>query len=394
VAATGHLLYAVGTSLFAVPFDVAERRATGAAASVIDGRLARAGNPANTTAAANYEVADNGTLVFVDRGTGGFNFLGGPGGAVAISLPLWVDRRGREQPLGVPPRAYAYARISPDGTRIAFDIRDQELDLWMWDVSRRVLSRFTFDPTQDVLPAWTPDSRRIAWTPGLAGALVLHWQAADGSGTPEVLTTRRDAQRASGFTPDGRHLLFSVGDVAASEQDLAMLTLDGDRRITMLLDTPFSELGGEVSPDGRWLAYQSNESGQFQIYVRPFPDVNQGRWQVSSGGGEEPLWARNGRELFYLAPDGTLMGVPVDLTASQASFVAGAPEQVLAPAGYYTRVGNQLGRTYDVSADGSRFLRIKPLPQDARTDAMPPDTFVVVQHWTEELRRLAPSAER
>ena len=383
---TGHLVYAVGDALFAVAFDVDRLQVTGGPVSVVQG-LARAGNPTVNTATAHYGIADDGTLVYVEAGLG---FATAAGGTVPMSIPVWVDREGREEALGPPARPYVYARISPEGTRVAVDIRDQEQDIWIWDLPRRILSRFTFGPEQDLMPVWTPDGRRLVWTSQRAGPLNLYWQAADGSGTVERLTESTAAQRPSGFTPDGRQLLIGQGEAGAQLQDLGLLPLDGDRQITWLLKTMFSEFNGVVSPDGRWLAYESNESGQAEVYVRPFPAVDQGRWQISTNGGRAPLWARNGKELFYEAPDATLMGVPVDIVQGNASFAAGSPATLVAGAGFYTRAANQLGRTYDVSADGRRFLRIK-IQEGGAGDNAAPQSLMIVQNWTEELKRLLPA---
>ena len=144
-------------------------------------------------------------------------------------------------------------------------------------------------------------------------------------------------------------------------RDLLQLALDGTRRVTPLLQTKFDERNGIVSPDGRWLAYESNSSGSFEIYVRPFPNVGDGQWQVSTAGGRQPLWARSGKELFYVGADGALLRVPVE--ASGATWNAGTPMKLL-DGRYYTGTGTS-GRTYDVSPDGQRFLMIKAPATDA-----------------------------
>ena len=166
--------------------------------------------------------------------------------------------------------------------------------------------------------------------------------------------------------------------------DVMQLRLDGTHAVTPLVQTPFSERNGEVSPDGRWLAYEANDSGRFEIYVRPFPDVSSGHWQVSTDGGTRPLWARDGHELFYLAPTGALMRVGV---ARGSTWAATAPTKLFE--GRYGAPAVFLGRTYDVSPDGRRFLMIKPVGSPDATDA--PASFVVVQHWVEELKRLVPT---
>jgi len=377
---TGHLIYALGDGLFAVAFDVGRLEVTGGPVSIVE-RVAR-GGPLVASPGAQYAVSDAGTLVYA---TPNPNF--GSAAALPSTTLVWVDRNGREEPLAAPPRAYSYPRLSPDGTRVALDIRNQEQDIWIWDVRRRILTRVTFDPATDVLPVWTPDGRRLVWASARAGPFNLYWQAADGTGTVERLTQSPSGERANGFTPDGQRLVFTEDAEGQQQRDLFLLPFEGDRRATRLVQTMFDERNGEISPDGRWLAYESNESGQFQIYVRPFPAVDEGRWQMSADGGRQPLWARSGRELFYLAPDGTLMGVPVDAQGS-ASFAAGTPATLSAGAGYSTGIAAQYSRSYDVSPDGKRFLRIKL--SGSVTSGTEPD-LVVVTNWFEELRQRVPT---
>ena len=182
----------------------------------------------------------------------------------------------------------------------------------------------------------------------------------------------------------GRYTRTVLGGAGATGIDVAMLALDKDRAIQPLLQTPFLERNGEVSPNGRWLAYESNDSGEFEIFVRPFPDVNAGKWPVSTGGGTQPLWARNGQELFYVAPDGVLMSVPV---GRGALLTAGTPIRLI-EGQYYRGTGN-VARTYDVSLDGTRFLMIKQ--GGASEQPSPSPTIVVVQNWVEELKRRVPT---
>jgi serine/threonine-protein kinase len=379
---TGHLVYAAGDALFAVGFDVARQEVNGGAVSIADGVAGPSGNPGFNTGALNYAVSDTGTLVYL---RGRFETAGAP---IPLSTLVWVDRKGREEDVKAPRQGYVYPRLSPDGSRIALEIRNAGTgDIWIWDVRRQNMRRLTFTPELEAGPAWSPDGRRLVWASG--GPLNLYWQAADGTGAPERLTNSPNTQRPSSFTPDGQQLLVAEGTTGAGVQDLGMLPLKGDRRVTWLVKTKFSELNGEVSPDGRWLAYESDESGTFQIFVRPFPAVDQGQWQVSINGGREPLWARSGRELFYVAPDGALMGVSIDAPQSGASLAAGTPATVSGGSGYFTGVANQLGRTYDVSADGARFLRIKIAGGSDEASA-PPD-LVVVTNWFEELKRLVPT---
>jgi serine/threonine-protein kinase len=164
-----------------------------------------------------------------------------------------------------------------------------------------------------------------------------------------------------------------------------MLTLDKDRRIQPLVQTPAAEMNAEISPDGRWLAYQSNDSGQFQIFVRPFPNVNTGHWQVSTGGGAQPVWARNGKELFYLEPNGALMSVRVE---QGTAWSASTPTKLMTGPYYHGTGSVNTPPTYDVSLDGKRFLMIKP---GGGPDLAAPPSIVVVQNWFEELKRLVPT---
>jgi len=373
--ASGHLVYGAGRTLRAVPFDLARRAVSGSPVPVVESVLSTA------EGAVEAAVAANGTLVYVPGG-------GGLIRGVERRL-VWVDREGREEPVpGAPVRSYLYPRLSPDGSQVAVDIRDQAQDIWVWAFQRQTLSRLTFDPALDAFPNWTPDGRRLIWSSRRAGPYNLYAQAADGTGSVERLTEHPLEQRASSVTPDGRQVLFYEDAPGTLEQDLAALPLTGDRHPTRITQTMFAERNGEASPDGRWLAFESNESGQPQIYVRPWPTADAGRWQVSTGGGVQPLWARNGRELFYLAPDGSLIGVPVETASRGTSFASGTPTKLVAGEGYSHAIGTaNLGRTYDVSLDGRRFLMIK----EGSGDDAQPRNLVVVQHWTEELKRLVPA---
>jgi serine/threonine-protein kinase len=233
-----------------------------------------------------------------------------------------------------------------------------------------------------VVQVWTPDSRRLIFTSERAGVRNLFWQAADGSGAAEQLTDSPNTQYATGVSPDGRRLIFAE-DSPDTGNDVMAIELDATRRVTPLVRSPFIERNGTVSPDGRWLAYEANDSDQFEIYVRPFPDVNGGRSQVSTTGGTKPIWTRNGQELVYVSPTGALTGVEV---ARGPSWAASTPT-VVVKEGYLTNL-NWWGRSYDVSPDGQRFLMIKEGGPDGTAG---PTSIVVVQHWVEELKRLVPS---
>jgi serine/threonine-protein kinase len=258
---------------------------------------------------------------------------------------------------------------------------DQMLDLWLWDVVRLTLTRLTFTPGIDNYPVWTPDGGRLLWTSYRDGVRNLYVQAADGTGAAERLTTSPNTQDATAMTPDGKRLLFTE-TAPQTNDDVMEVTVTGTHTVTPLVHTPAAERNGIVSPDGRWLAYDANDSGSFEIYVRPYPDVTSGRWQVSTAGGERPLWSRDGRELFYVAPTGALMRVGVERAASWG---ATTPTMVLKDGSVMTS-GNNLGRNYDISPDGQRFLVVKPV-----NASNAPPQLIVVQHFDEMLRRLVPT---
>jgi tRNA A-37 threonylcarbamoyl transferase component Bud32 len=365
---TGHLLYVAAGALRGVAFDSSRREVRGTPVAVLP-RVTT-----TTFGAANYAISADGTLAYVDG-------PGTAGSAGAERTLVWVDRTGREEPLAAPARAYNHPRLSPDGTRVVLSISsDQDMDLWMWDLRRETLTRLTFAQGNDWFPLWTPDGRRIVFSSaGAGGSISLFWIPADGTGKPESLTSGGD-YFATGVSPDGTQVVLHQNTQTA-RGDLLKMSLGGDRRVEPILRTPFDEQEGTISPDGRWIAYESDSSGGPEIYVRPFPEFSGGLWQVSTAGGRRPLWARDGRELFYLMPNGVLTRVPVE--ARGTAWKAGTPVLLL-QGRYFT--GAQ-GRTYDVSPDGRRFLMIKEAGAD-QADARP--QIIVVQNWVEELKRLVP----
>jgi len=374
--APGFLVYALAGALRAVRFDPVTLTVGSDPMPVVEAVTTL------PTGAAEFSVSRTGALVYV------------PGGAMGGTRSLvWVTRQGLEAPLAAaPPRAYGLPRLSPDGTRVALDIRDQQQDIWIWDLARQTLTPLTDAPATDAFPVWTPDSRRVIFGSNRGGVSNLFWQAANNTGTVERLTTSPNVQVPTSISPDGTRLIVRE-TVPTTGNDLRVLRLDPStslgagpstplgtppRQTEPLLQTTFTEDSGEISPDGHWLAYQSNESGAFQISVRPFPTVDAGHWTISPSGGTRPLWARSGTELFYLDGAGAMTRVPIQTTPT---FSAGTPTKLF-DTRYFSAA---VGRSYDVSPDGQRFLMIKT----AGTEQAP--TMVVVLNWIEELKARLPA---
>ena len=380
--ASGHLVYLHEGTLFAVPFDLDRLEVVGQHAPVLEGVTTGV-----TNAGAQFAVSENGTLVYL------------PGGSTLDQHTLvWVDRQGREAPIPAPARAYLYPRISPDGTRVALDIRDQENDIWMWDLGRQTLSRVTFEAGLDSFPVWAPDGRRLFFGSSRAGLRNVFWTTADGTGTAERLTQSTSDQVPTSASPDGTRVVLRDQTATGAGSELMMLLLNKDRveppaqgvgapggiltsDLRPLVHSGYVEDNAEISPDGRFIAYESNSSGQFEIYVRPFPNVDSGLWQVSTAGGTRPLWARNGQELFYVSPMGALMSVPIERGAAWA---AGTPTKLFERP-YFT-AGTNTGRSHDVSPGGRRFLMIGNDQAGVRAATQ----ITIVFNWIEELKRLVP----
>jgi serine/threonine-protein kinase len=362
---TGHLVYVVGESLYAVPFDAERLELRGEPVAMLAGVR-------NT----EFGLADEGTLVYLS------------GGGLPLNTLVWVDRQGREEPLEAPPRRYAYPRISPDGTRVALDVNGPpDRDIWIWDLRRKTLERFTVDPAGNPTVAWSRDGRSLAFGSDRFGVTNMFMQASDGSGEPERLLVSDRLQMPLTFAPDGR-LLFSA-DVAGRGRDVFALSLDGSHRVAPVLHTAANDLTTEVSPDGRWIAYDSDETGQFEVYVRPYPDTDSGgRWQISSEGGRQPMWSHDGRELYYRDFDGALWALPVE---PGAAFAPGPAVRLFSNRSYYGRGKLMSARTYDLSPDGQRFLMVKSQPDPIATGA---SALVVVLNWFEELKRAVSTGGR
>ena len=345
---SGHLVYTAGGRLRAVRFDLARLETIGQSVEVLS-RLVR-----KPQGAGDFDVAPNGTLAYLDAPDFG-----------AENTLVWVDRQGREAPLpGAPRRSYLHPRISPDESSVAVVAVGV---VSVWDLLRQKPSQVVFGPGHSL--AWTFNGRGLLFF--CAGVCS---RAADGTGVVERLADGLP----SGVTPDGKQVL--INGVPGST-DVMVLTLGGT--LQPLVRTPATERNGVVSPNGRWLAYESDDgSGEFKILVKPFPVMSDTTYEISTG--KRPLWAKEtGEELFWVAPDGAIMGVHYDARGAKWS-TRGNPSKILE--GPYENGDPLSVRNYDVSNDGQRFLMVR---QPANPNAAP--KIIVVENWFEELNRLVPT---
>jgi eukaryotic-like serine/threonine-protein kinase len=354
----GHLLFGRAGALLAAPFDAGGLKLTGEPFVVTD-KVRVIGSPSR----GDFSVSENGSLVY------------DPNAPPDNQQLTWLDRAGK--PLGTvgPAGEYGAPRLSPDGKRVAVARRDPQTrtwDIYMIDLARGVGSRLTFDPGDDRFPGWSPDGNRIVWRANRGGAFQLYQKLASGVG-PEELLYKEDFPLAPGsWSADGRFLLYTRVD-PQTRGDLWVLSLAGDRRPALFLQTPFSEANGRFSPDGRWIAYTSDDQGRSEVYVQTFP-ASGGKWQISTSGGLQPWWRSDGKELYYDSADGKLMAVEVK---PGGGFEASAPRSLfdLAP----TRALG--GASYAVTAAGDRFLFVTAREEAASLQ------FTVVVNWAAEAKK-------
>jgi len=364
--AQGHLFFLREQTLMAQPFNVESLELTGEAVPIAE-RVIIGGQ---TGTAGGFSVSETGTLAYQT----GSAEVGGQGAATQL---VWFDRSGKQiGVLGDRARS-GDLELAPDGRRVAvslFDPVQRVRDIWLLDVARGLRTRFTFDAAEELASVWSPDGSRVVFNSRRKGHLDLYQKASSGAGTEEELLADDLDKHPVDWSPDGRFILFAVAGPKTGA-DLWVLPLFGDRKPLPFLQTPFNESPGQFSPDGRWIAYSSNESGRYEVYVTPFPGPG-GKWQVSTAGGDWPRWGRDGKEIFYLAPGfDRLMAAAVNGGAS--AFEVGDVRPLFDTGG---ATPNQAWM-YDISPDGQRFL-VNTLAEEA---ASAPITLVV--NWPALLKK-------
>ena len=369
---SGHMVYMHEGTLFSVPFDLQRLEVIGQPAPILDGVVT------NPNGGAQFSFSDIGNFAYVAGRAGGQN----------VSI-YWMDREGRFQPLRETPAEYYNPAFSPDGKRLALEISDgKRRDIWLYDWERDALTRLTFAGVQNVEPVWTPDGTRIVYSSQEKdGTINLWWMRADGAGDAQRLTESKSSQYARSWLPDGKVLAFHQYNTDTN-WDIMTLPIEGNEKSGWkpgepkpFVNSAFLEREPAFSPDGRWLAYHSNETGVLEVYVRPFPGPG-GKWQISNGGGVAPKWSRDSKELFYRTTTNSKI-IVVTYTASGDSFHAGKP-QLWSPGEFTDR-----GTTYnfDLHPDGKRFAVLKT-PGTDKTSPVNKVSFIF--NFFDELRSKFP----
>jgi serine/threonine protein kinase/WD40 repeat protein len=361
---TGHIIYILprNNTLYAVQFDLPRLKVKGGPVPVLEHVM-------------QYAVSGSGTLAYIPA-------------TLAPATPkrtlVWKYRDGKEEPLSVPPNEYYDIRISPDGTRVALQVRTPKSNIWIWDLFEKNIMRLTFDEgAESTSPLWTPDGKRILYGGALGG---IYGKASDGTGVAEKIASLPGRSLLPySFSKDGKRLALWEVNSSPFHFDIGILSMDGNHpRRELLHNDKYHVKEPSISPNGKWMAYASGEAGKLEIYVCSFPDVEKGKWLVSTSGGNHPLWAPDGRELFYNSGDAT-MAVPVE---TDPQFKYGTPTVL-----FRGTTGKIIGPTsismtdytyWDISPDGKRFLMLKDDPAEA------PRKINIVLNWLDELKQRVP----
>jgi eukaryotic-like serine/threonine-protein kinase len=358
-APPGYLLYMDQSTLMARPFNAKALSFTGGAVPVAQN--------VGMYASAFYgyfSVSPTGVLAYETVP------------AVSTNQMTWFSRTGQKLGAVGQPDVYTTPALSPDGSRLAVAVGTLgKHNIWVYDLKRGTGSRLTMNTADDVNPVWSADGKQILFSSNRAGPYDIYQQAADGLGsTDPVLQSKGQAKYLNDLTTDGRYAIFDKGG-ASNETALWTLPLFGDRKPSAFIEGGFRAVSAQFSSNGRFVTYASNETGRNEIYVRTFPQQT-GKWQISASGGTDPMWRRDGKELYFLSPDEKLMAVDVDTNAG--TFQAGIPKELFQaqtiPPWYWRNI-------YVPSADGQRFMMIAPA-----IDAKPAPITVVV-NWAESMKK-------
>ncbi|MDX2473722.1 MAG: protein kinase [Candidatus Krumholzibacteria bacterium] len=357
---TGHLVFVRDGKLFAAPFDAKSIAVTGAAVPVLEDVHYRSNDGLSA-----LSFGANGTLVYAPASV-----------MDAPSRLAWVDRQGNLEPLDLPERRYHRPRLSPDGKLLAVAVEtDNNQDIWIHEFERGTFSRFTFAPSSDFNPLWTPDNRTVIYN-GEDPQFTIYQRPADGSSDTQLLLNKPIDTTPTSISPDGKWLVYSASSMANSS-DIWMLPMDGDGTPRLFLQTPFGEGAAAISPDGHWLAYYSNESGNSEVYATPFPGGGS-RVQISIGGGSDPQWSPLGDELYFNQRS-VMMVAAIDTENSSAtSLVAGRPQPMFSSE---KSIFVPAGGRFSPTPDAQKFL-IAHTPDESQ-----PRSVRVVVNWFTELRQ-------
>jgi Tol biopolymer transport system component/predicted Ser/Thr protein kinase len=350
--ASGLLLFVRETTLMARAFDPRALEFTGEAVPLAEDVATIAG-----TARSLFTASDTGALVYLT------------GATAQGSVLEWVDAKGQSLGTLGEMAPHDAPRLSPDGRYVAVAISDLGIgteDVWVYDVARNLRTRFSFDPSVDLDPAWSPDSSRIVYASNRKGHFDLYHKSVSGAGVEEVLFESSADKFPRHWSPDGRYLLFATY-VSGTGGDIWVLPLEGDRKPVAFLNSRFDESNPRFSPDGRWIAYDSGETGRSEVYIAPFPGPGR-KWQVSPTGGFAPLWRGDGREIYFTNMDGKITGV--ELGATAGGLTIGAPRALF-----------ESTDLHDVSGDGRRFL-VNRIPS-----AQTSEPLTLVLNWPAHLKK-------